>query len=142
VVERDEALLRGAGAGEDGEAIVLEPAVGVGEAGCAHPVELDFDGGAAVVLLAIEGVGDLLRRGTGFADLLEPELLVELVERGSGAGDLLGIDEDAAGAERCEDFGEERLLGGVVEVVDGETRRRWRPGFGGARRWRSRLLQS
>ena len=91
--------VNGAGAGEDGEAVVFEPAVGVGEAGFAHPVELVFDGGAAVVLLAVEGVGDLLRGGAAFADLLEPEGFVDGVEGGGGAGDLLGVDEDAAGAE-------------------------------------------
>src|SRR6202789_2659571 len=81
----------GAGACEDGEAVVLEPAVGVGEAGFAHPVELIFDGGAAVVLLTVEGVGDLLRGGAGFADLLEPEGFVDGVEGGGGGGDLLGV---------------------------------------------------
>ena len=107
-------------AGEDGEAVVLEPAVGVGEAGLAEPVELVFDAGAAVVLLAVEGVGDLVGGGAGFADLLEPEVLVAGVEVGGGAGDLLGVDEGSAGTQRGEDLGEERLLGGVVEVMDGE----------------------
>ena len=73
-----------------------------------------------VVLLAVEGVRDLVGSGTCFADLLEPEFFVELVESWGWTGDLLGVDEDATGAERGEDLGEERFLGSVVEVVDGE----------------------
>ena len=107
-------------AGQDGEAVVFEPAIDVGEAGFAKPVELVFDGGAAVVLLAVEGVGDLVGGGAGFADLLEPEFFVEIVDGGGGAGDLLSVDEDAAGAESGEDLGEEGTLGGVVDVVNGE----------------------
>ena len=87
-------------AGHDGEAVVFVPAVDVGEACFAEPKELVFDGGAAVLLLAVERGFDLRLGGSCGADLLEPEGFVAGFERGCGAGDLVGVDEDSVGFER------------------------------------------
>ena len=94
------AVVLAAGASEDGHATFLVPAIGVGKAGGTEPCELSFDRGAAVFLLAIERVGDLLLGGSGRADLFEPEGFIASVERGRGSGELVGVYEDAAGCER------------------------------------------
>ncbi len=66
---------------EDGEAALLKPAVGVGEACFAEPLELRLDGRAAVLPIAIERLGDLLLGGAETANLGQPALLVEDFER-------------------------------------------------------------
>ena len=60
-------------ANEDGEAGLLVPAVGVGETGLSHPGKLAADVDAAILLPALQGVGDLLLSRVEGSDLLEPE---------------------------------------------------------------------
>ena len=96
------------------------PAIDVGEAGLLQPGDFVAIGCAAVFLLAEERVGNLLFCSSQGTDVGEPAQLVDLFELGRGAGDVVGVDEEAAGAQRSEDGPQQRVFAFVFEVMDGK----------------------